>query len=318
MFLLSLGPLSAQPERFPINDLKAPSNTADLIKIQEALVKALPQARAATVCIEVKDGTGSGVIVSEDGLILTAAHVVIGINRECTVMLEDGTKLPAISLGLNSETDAAMARITKPGKYPYVKMDREQQALLGDWVFSLGHSSGFNKDRGSVTRIGRIVRIAQSTFQSDCTLIGGDSGGPLFDMNGRLVGIHSRVGASLQSNMHVPMREFLTHWQSLLDAQFIGDGDFAAKPKKGSGYLGIATEARKEGGLVVTKVGEGSPAFRAKIGEGDILLEMNGKPLTTRQELQAQLAEMAHGERVVMKVSRAGKIENLTLFLDER
>ena len=86
-------------------------------------------------------------------------------------------------------------------------------------------------------------------MQSDCILIGGDSGGPLFDLTGKLVGIHSRVGQQLQVNMHVPMSVFLENWEGMLDSEFIGEGPFAQQPEKGKGFLGIATEARQEGGL---------------------------------------------------------------------
>jgi serine protease Do len=118
--------------------------------------------------------------------------------------------------------------------------------------------------------------MANSTFQSDCILIGGDSGGPLFDLTGKLVGIHSRVGQQLQMNMHVPMSEFVKNWDAMMKSEFIGEGPFASKPVKGNGFLGLATDARPEGGLVVTKVGNKSPAEEAGVKEGDVLLKLNG------------------------------------------
>ena len=120
-----------------------------------------------------------------------------------------------------------MVQIEEDGVFPYVALDRGDTASLGDWVYALGHSGGFEKERGVGVRIGRLVRMADQTINSDCNLIGGDSGGPLFDMKGRLIGIHSRVGASLEQNMHVPLREFLNHWDGMLDKQFIGKGPFA-------------------------------------------------------------------------------------------
>lgn len=301
-----------------VNDKKAPENRKDIEVIQTALIAALPQARAATVCIELKEGSGSGVIVSEDGLILTAAHVSTGVNRKVTVILEDGTRHEARTLGLVADTDAAMIRINSAGKYPFVEIDRANSTRLGDWVFSLGHSGGFDKERGSVVRLGRLVRIANNTFQSDCILIGGDSGGPLFDLAGKLVGIHSRVGQQLQVNMHVPMNEFLDHWDGLLKGEFIGEGPFASKPVKGSGFLGLATDARPGGGLRVTKVGRNCPAEQAGIKEGDVLLSLNGKPLETRVQMQEMLKEMAAGDEVVFELERGGKRETLTLELGER
>ena len=318
--LLALLPWSARAadERLYFNDQKAPESRKDLEAIQAALVKALAPARAATVCIEVGEGSGSGVIVSADGLILTAAHVSGGVRKKVAVILEDGTRLKAETLGLVANTDAAMIRILDPGTYPFVAIERGHTTRLGDWVFALGHSGGFDKTRGSVVRLGRLVRIANSTYQSDCILIGGDSGGPLFDLTGKLVGIHSRVGQQLQVNMHVPMSEFVTNWDGLLKSEFIGEGPFVSKPVKGNGFLGLATDARPQGGLRVTKVGNNSPALAAGVKEGDVLLKLNGTPLTQREQLQELLKEMSANDEVVLELERHGKSQTLTFNLGER
>ena len=304
-------------KRLYVNDLPAPENRRDLEAIQEALVAALPQARAATVAIEIGEGSGSGVIVSPDGLVLTAAHVSMGVGKKVTVILEDGTRLKAKTLGLESETDAGMIRIEEPGTYPFVEIDRDSSTRLGDWVFAIGHSGGFDKDRGSVVRIGRIVRMAHSTIQSDCVLIGGDSGGPLFDLSGRLVGIHSRVGGALEENNHVPMTEYVRNWDALEAGEFLGDGPFAKKPVKGSGFLGLATESHAKG-LRVMKVGKKTPAEAAGVKEGDVITSFNGRKLATREELQEQLKEMAAEDEVVLEIERGDETKTLTFQLGER
>ena len=308
----------AQEGRLYVNDKKAPDSRKDLDAIQKALITVLPKARAATVCIEISEGSGSGVIISADGLILTAAHVATGVKKKVTVILEDGTKLKAETLGLVADTDAAMIKITEKGSYPFIEIDRAESTRLGDWVFALGHSGGFDKERGSVVRLGRLVRMANSTFQSDCTLIGGDSGGPLFNLSGKLIGIHSRVGAQLQSNMHVPMSEFIKSWDGLMKAEFIGEGPFAKKPEKGSGFLGLATEIHKEGGLRVMKVGSKSPSEEVGIKEGDILLKLNDTVLQKREQLQDLLKEMSAGDEVKIDLLRGGKPQTFTLNLGER
>ncbi|MES2658894.1 MAG: trypsin-like peptidase domain-containing protein [Verrucomicrobiota bacterium] len=308
----------ADDGRLYVNDLKAPESRKDLEVIQTALEKALPKARAATVCIEIKDGSGSGVIVSPDGLVLTAAHVATGVKKKVTVVLEDGTRLKAVTLGLVADSDAAMLQITEKGTYPFVDIDKASTTRLGDWVFSLGHSGGFDKERGSVVRLGRLVRIADSTFQSDCMLIGGDSGGPLFDLTGKMIGIHSRVGQQLQVNMHVPMTVYMENWDAMLRSEFIGEGPFAQLPEKGNGFLGLATEARPEGGLRVTKVGSKSPAEEAGIKDGDILLKMNGTDLKTREQMQELLKEMSAGDELTLDTERRGEHKTHTIELGER
>lgn len=305
-------------DRLYVNDKKAPETRQDLEAIQKALGNALPNARAATVCIELKEGSGSGVIVSEDGLVLTAAHVATGVKKKVTVILEDGTRLKAETLGLVANTDAAMIQILEGKGHPFVEMDRDETTKLGDWVFSLGHSGGFDKERGSVVRLGRLVRVAGYTFQSDCQLIGGDSGGPLYDLTGKLIAIHSRVGQQKGVNMHVPMTEYLSNWDSMKKGDFIGEGPYAQLPVKGNGFLGLATEVKTSGGLRVTKVGSGSPAEEAGVKDGDVILKINGMELRDRGQLQDFLKELSAGDEVVLDMQRAGKAKSITLNLGER
>lgn len=304
-------------ERVYVNDKEAPEDRHDLEVIEKAVKKVLEKTREATICIDLGEGAGTGVIISKEGLILTAAHVTGGIGKELTVILPDGKRVEAESLGLVADSDCAMARITEKGKYPFVEVDKTKSLKLGDWVYSLGHSGGFDKVRGAVVRIGRIVRIADSTLQSDCTLIGGDSGGPLFDLEGRLVGIHSRVGRRLPENMHVPINEFVRHWDGLLAGEFIGEGPFAQRPKTGEGFLGVGTEDT-EHGLRVKKVGRESPAEEAEIKEGDLLLEMNGEKIEDKEGFQAMLAEMAPGDKVELRIKRDDEEQEIKLKLGER
>ena len=319
LFLFAL--LAPVAGAFPVNGKKAPESPGDIKAIQSALLSAIPKAQAATVNIDLGDGSGSGVIVSEDGLVMTAAHVSTGVGKEVTVDMPDGTKLKAVTLGLDSETDAALIQIIEKlpdGKpYPFVEINKADDTKLGDWVFSLGHSGGFTKERGVVSRIGRLVRVANTTLQTDGALIGGDSGGPLFDMDGRLIGIHSRVGPQIPVNMHVPVKVFTDNWERMLKSVFIGEGPFAEKPEKGKGFLGLATKSA-EGGIEVTKVGKKSPAEEAGIKEGDLLRTLNGEKLDSREKLQSILAELAAGDKLALEITRDGKEETVKLKLGKR
>lgn len=316
--LTLLLPAVAQGKRPYINDKKSPEARHDLEVIQKHLSDSLPGARRATVCIDLGEGSGSGVVISSDGLILTAAHVTAGVGKEFTVIFEDGRKVKAESLGLVASSDCAMAKITEAGTWPFVEIDREDSAKLGDWVYALGHSGGFDKERGVVVRLGRLVQVKDATVQSDCSLIGGDSGGPLFDLNGHLVAIHSRVGQRTPENMHVPVREFLKNWDGMTKGEFIGDGPFAKKPEKGKGFLGIGTKDRPAGGLDVDKVGRESPAEKAGLKPGDIILKLDGTDLKTKEQFQDMLKEKAPDDRVALELLRNGKPETLTLRLGER
>lgn len=317
--MVMFAPLTA--DAFPLNSKKAPESQEDLLLIQDALQEVLPRAEAATVCVDLGEGTGSGVIVSEDGLVMTAAHVSTAVGKEVTIIMADGTKLKAETLGLMAETDAALIQIMEDAPaeegFPFVELNKTDDTELGDWLFSLGHSGGFDKDRGAVLRIARLVRVANSTFQTDGTLIGGDSGGPLFDMEGRLVGIHSRVGPQLPVNMHVPVSVFLDSWDRMLESEFIGEGPFAQKPQIGKGFLGVGTE-RVDGGLEISKVGKGSPAETEGLLVGDILTSLNGETIETKERMKELLAEMAPGDKLELEIIRDGKHETIKMRLGSR
>ena len=311
------GLLQMQSDAFSLNEKKAPETREELMLIQEALLGSLPKAREATVSIDIGDGTGSGVIVSKEGLVMTAAHVATGVGKKVTIIMPDGTKHKAKTLGLMSETDAALIQISEPGEYPFVELNRTGNIKLGDWVFSLGHSGGFNEDRGAVARLARLVGIKNTTYQTDGTLIGGDSGGPLFDMEGRLIGIHSRVGPQLPVNMHVPVQVFIDNWEPLMKSEFMGDGPFAQRPIKGNGMLGVATQP-VEGGLKITKIGKNTAAETAELKVGDLIRKMDGKEVKTREELQAVIKDKSFGEELELEITRDGKEQKITVELTER
>ena len=285
------------------NEARAPATKEDLMAIQKALMESSERVREATVSISIGDGFGSGVIVSEEGLVLTAAHVTAAVGKELTVIMNDGTELKGVSMGLVANSDAAMMRITEEGEYPFVEINRDNNYRIGHWVFALGHSGGFDKSRGPVLRLGRILKDSESTVHTDCKVIGGDSGGPLFDMEGRLIAIHSRVATELEGNMHIPMREYVKHWEGMQTDEFIGEGPFAQKPVKGSGYLGVGTEDSDDG-LRIVKIGKDSPAEKEGLKVDDVILALNDQEVSDKSSLKAILAEMAEGDSLEVKVLR--------------
>lgn len=301
----------------PFNEKTVPQTKADLIEIQNALVESLQRVRKATVSISLGQGFGSGVIVSPDGLVLTAAHVTAGVDKELTVILNDGTKLKAVSMGLVSNTDAAMMRITEEGEYPYVDINKDNNYKLGHWIFALGHSGGFDKERGPVVRLGRIVKDSETTLHSDCKVIGGDSGGPLFDMEGRLIGIHSRVSKTMEQNMHVPMREYIKHWDEMKENKFLGDGPFAKRPVKGSGFLGFGS-TDSDDGLLIGKVLKDGPSDKAGIKAGDIILKVDDTDIADKEAFKAILKEKSVGDNIKLVIQRKGKEKTIELKLGKK
>ena len=157
----------------------------------------------------------------------------------------------------------------------------------------------------------------ETTLQSDCKVIGGDSGGPLFDMEGRLIAIHSRVSRTMEQNMHVPMREYLKHWDALKSNQFLGEGPFAERPVKGSGFFGFASSDTDDG-LLVGDVLDDSPADKAGVKAGDIILKIDGEQIPDKDSFKVILKEKAAGERVTLSLLREGEEKSIEVKLGKR
>lgn len=121
------------------------------------------------------------------------------------VVFADGRVVKGRVLGANFTRDAAMVQIMDGGNYPHVELGESDGLHVGDFVVALGHSKGFDPERRAPIRMGRLCTDGKQRFLiSECTLIGGDSGGPLFDLSGKLVGIHSSIGPMLKINNHGP------------------------------------------------------------------------------------------------------------------
>ena len=169
-------------------------------------------------------GEGSGVVVSEDGLILTAGHVMDHAGAELTIIFPDGRRCTAKALGANFSRDSGVARILDPGKYPHVEMGHSDDLKPGAWCMALGHPGGVQQGRTPPIRLGRILVGGKYArfIVSDATVISGDSGGPLFDLEGRVIGIHSNIGMSVNQNQHVPIDVYRDQWTELLAGKTFG------------------------------------------------------------------------------------------------
>jgi serine protease Do len=191
--------------------------TLDDLKTMERHVKALAgRVSPAVVAVEVGSSSGSGVIISADGLVLTAGHVCGRPDREVSFTFPNGKKARGKTVGANLENDTGLMRITDRGSWPHAEMGDLQQVCLGDWVLALGHPGGFDLRRSLVVRLGRIIRMDDGALQTDCTISPGDSGGPLFDMHGRVIGIHSAISTSMAENFHVAVTAFYQGWDVLV------------------------------------------------------------------------------------------------------
>ncbi|MFM7604075.1 MAG: S1C family serine protease, partial [Prosthecobacter sp.] len=291
------------------------TNLKNFRQVQSQVQRLFPQAKAALVAIQTSGGTASGVIISPSGLLLTAAHVVEKPGREIRVVLHDGTVTMAKSLGVDQATDAALAQLKNLSKpWPSMNLGRDLgKAQPGEWCFALGHPGGFDKARGPVLRVGKIVKQTANSLHSDCVLMGGDSGGPLFNMDGEVIGIHSQIWEERDQNVHVSMAPFLRSWDAMQASQVIRVWGTGA-----GGYLGVATRMTDQVELEVADVIDGSPALRAGVISGDVILELNGDAMTDQQQFTAAVKAKAAGDVIKLKLRAAGKERQVVVTLTQK
>jgi serine protease Do len=315
----------AKPAQSTWDPARASSpDSVDELKALQARVRAVvDQATPATVGLLAGSGAGSGVIVSEDGLVLTAAHVIFdprteAVARRIVVILPDGRSVKAKGLGVNPEIDSGMLKITDPppkdgdwpgakdGKWPAAPVAKTMDLKKGHWVVSLGHPGGPKEHRPPPVRVGRFESFqkGETALRTDCVLVGGDSGGPLFDLTGRVVGIHSRIGTFLEYNMHVPTEAFQDEWARLTR------GDVVGKTVKVE--LGLSLEEDADA-PTVAKVVEDGPAAAAGLQVGDVILKFDGEKVLAADDLMQVLTGCEPGKTVAVEVQRGSKVVTVKL-----
>ena len=284
-----------------------------LKNIQKDLQKLLPESSKATVGLVINGASGSGVIVSEDGYVLTAAHVSQKSGSKVTIIMPDGTRYKGKSLGNHVRGDVGMIKITDKGKFPFVKMARSAEQAEGDWCYALGYPGGYNKERGPVVRIGKVIEIRPNVVWTDCTLLGGDSGGPLFNFKGEVIGINSRIFNTSEDNLHGPVDLILDNWDKMANGEAIR---FSRLPVN-KAFLGVATEKSKKG-LEVLEVVENSAAAEAGLKIGDQILSINEVELDSTRSLINTLGKREVGDEIRIKILREDKPMNIKARLKPR
>ncbi len=220
---LLLAPLLATPQKSPTE--------------LDAHLRALaPSLVDSTIAIFLGGGSGSGVIVSPQGLVITAAHVTNTPGQTVKVLLSDGRELPATTLGVDHETDGALLQINAPGPFPFRPYVKTKTYEIGDWTIVTGHPGGPVVGRPSPIRLGRILTDGISNgfsdpITTDATVISGDSGGPLFNLAGEVIGINSNIAMPWNSNRHVPMPAIIAKWDALMASETFGKNSGQGMPQ---------------------------------------------------------------------------------------
>ena len=202
------------------------SNTFDvntekkIISIQEQIKSIYPHILDCTVSI----GTGcSGVIVSEDGYVLTASHVVVGFiedGEKITVKLRDGIEREVECFGRSMQDDFALLKLKEDRKWPYAKIGSSGKLLSNEVCVMMGHSTGYQQDRPAVLRTGFVRGYTNTGFlRTSCTMMPGDSGGPLFNLKGELIGINSYCWELEYENYFSPSDRIMKNWDRIKDGE---------------------------------------------------------------------------------------------------
>jgi serine protease Do len=281
----------------------------------------------------VMENLGSGFIISKEGYILTNNHVVKDA-EEVTVTLSDEHKYKAEIVGTDSETDLALLKITVDYDLPVLELGNSDSILVGDWVIAVGNPfPNLGLDRtvtvGVVSAKGRKglvfggdIPSYQNYIQTDASINPGNSGGPLIDLNGRAIGVNSAIASPSGGNVGIGFAIPINLAQKIAD-QLKTEGVVSR------GYLGILpqdiTYELKEAqnlasteGILVAQVEDGTPADKAGLKVGDVIIGFNGKKVEDAQQFRFLVADAGPGADTKMDVLRDGKEKTIDVKLGDR
>jgi serine protease Do len=273
-----------------------------------------------------QEGLGSGFIISEDGYILTNNHVVGDVDK-ITVGLKDGrTFANAKLIGTDPESEVALIKI-EGHNFPVLPMGDSAKADIGDWVIAIGNPFGLNETVtvGVISAVGRSnVHIAayEDFIQTDAAINPGNSGGPLINLDGQVVGINTAIlsesGGYMGIGFAIPMNMARTIEEQLRQGGKVIRGYIGLYAQDVTPEMAELLGLKEPAGVVVAQIEKDSPAEKAGLKVRDVILEVDGKKVTSYDVFRNEVAMLKPGSRVKLGVSRNGKPLELTVTLDER
>lgn len=278
-----------------------PASVVELKAMQREVEALVAKVSPAVVAVEVGNGSGSAVIISPDGYVLTAGHVCGAANRDVVFTFPDGKTARGKTLGLSRTSDLGLMKINGDGPWPFDAMGDLSNVRAGDWVLALGHPGGFDLTRSLVVRLGRLIQIPPDSdvLRSDCPISPGDSGGPLFDMFGRVIGIHSYISTAMTANFHVPVTDLNDMWNRLLGV-----------PRA---YAGL--RETDDHGCRIIAIDSNGPASKAGLQVGDTVLKVDGRDIRVAAFFRRWEAEAAPGDTLNLEIKRGEQVLSKKLVL---
>ena len=265
------------------------------------------------------EGVGSGFIVDPSGLIVTSHHVVKGADS-VTVTLQDGRKLEAQVVGVDPKTDLALIEVDADESLPAVEFGDSDRTRVGDWVVAVGNPFGLagTVTAGIVSGRGRDIGSGpyDDFLQIDAPINRGNSGGPLFDRGGRVVGVNTAIfsptGGNVGIGFAIPANVAKSVVESLRTDGKVDRGWLGVQVQHLDETLAEALGLEAAKGALVASVMEDGPAHGAGLRPGDVVLSFNGQPLDTMKDLPRIVADIDSGTEVRIEVWRDGGRETLT------
>ncbi len=264
---------------------------------------------------------GSGVIINREGYILTNNHVVENAT-EITVILSDEEEYEAKKIGSDAKTDLALIKINPHGELTVAPLGDSDKLEIGEWVIAIGNPYGLGHTvtAGIVSAKGRALGFGpyDSFIQTDASINPGNSGGPLINMNGEVVGINTAIIAAAQGiGFAIPINLAKDILPQLKEKGKVTRGWLGVMIQKVTPELAKSFGLEKPRGALVSDIIEGSPAEKAGIMKGDIILEFNRIPIKEWNELPAIVARTPPGKVVEIKILRQNKEMSLHVTIGE-
>jgi serine protease Do len=264
---------------------------------------------------------GSGFIISSDGYILTNAHVVDGANV-VTVKLTDKREFRAKVVGTDKQSDVAVLKISA-SNLPTVKIGDPNQSKVGQWVVAIGSPYGFDNTvtSGIISAKARSLPNENYTpfIQTDVPVNPGNSGGPLFNLQGQVIGINSMIysqtGGFQGLSFAIPIDEAMRVKDELVKTGHVSRGRLGVAVQGVNQTLADSFGLQKPVGALVSSVDPGGPAAKAGLQAGDVILAVNGNPVNDSTDLPSQIASMKPGSKATLDVWRDKSKKQMTVTL---
>ncbi len=270
-------------------------------------------------------GAGSGFIVTNDGYILTNAHVVADADR-VTVRLKDRREFQAKVVGADQRTDVAVIKIDAKD-LPFVRIGDPSRLRPGEWVLAIGSPFGFDNSAtaGIVSATARSLPQEQSNYvpfiQTDVAVNPGNSGGPLFNMQGEVIGINSqifsRTGGYMGLSFAIPIDVAMDVREQLVKTGYVTRGRIGVTIQNVDAQLAESFGLERPQGALVSSVVENGPGAKAGLKPGDVITAVNGKAIETSSELPVIIARVKPGTSTNLTVFRAGKEQTIPVTVDQ-